>query len=64
MTIRPMTLKELAVAYGVSRSTMRRWLLRHAATIGPRGSGRQTFSTSQVALIFRLLDVPEAKNPD
>lgn len=59
MVIRAMTLKELAVAYQVSPSTMRRWLSRHAEEIGARPDGRQAYTASQVETIYRILDVPE-----
>ncbi len=59
MVIRAMTLKELAVAYRVSRSTMRRWLTLHTDEIGRRPDGRQAYTARQVEIIYQVLDLPE-----
>ncbi len=59
MVFRAMTLKELAAAYRVNRSTMRRWLSRHADEIGRRPDGRQAYTPRQVEIIYRLFDAPE-----
>lgn len=59
MKIHPMTLKELASLYGVSRSTMYRWIHRHVDEVGKRKPGMHVYTASQVAAIFRILDPPE-----
>lgn len=59
MKIRPMTVKELAAEYRVSRATMHRWLKAHAKEIGERHPGMQSYTVGQVETIYRLLDVPE-----
>lgn len=60
MKIKPMTVKELAGAYKVGRSTMYRWLRAHADKIGPRRDGCRFYSVKQVKKIFEIFDVPEA----
>lgn len=64
MKIKPMTVKELAWAYNVSRSTMYRWLRAHADEIGPRRDGCRFYSVRQVKIIFSIFDVPEAFSED
>lgn len=59
MTIHPMTLKELAAVYGVSRTTMYRWLKPHRDKIGYKKPGMRFYTATQVAAIFKVLDPPE-----
>ncbi len=54
--VKPCTVKELALMYGVSRITFRKWLNKFKAELGER-NGRY-FSIPQVKIIFRHLDVP------
>ena len=59
MSIHPMTVKELAAVYGVSRTTMYRWINRHLNEIGRRKPGMRFYTAKQVAIIFRIFDPPE-----
>ncbi len=56
ITVRPYTIKELSMLYGVSRITFRKWLNKFKQELGER-SGRY-FSIPQVKIIFRHLDLP------
>jgi hypothetical protein len=55
--IRPYTHGELALQYGVSWKTLRRWLKRYEAEIGPKMG--HFYSANQVATIFKLLGPPQ-----
>jgi transposase-like protein len=54
--IRPYTLSELSVLYGVTTKTMRNWILCHQESIGKR-VGR-LYTTLQVEIIFEKLGMP------
>lgn len=51
--IKPYGISELADKYGVSRHTMRRWLVKHKKIIGER-EGR-LYTALQVKLIFERI---------
>ncbi|MCM1168743.1 MAG: DUF4248 domain-containing protein [Bacteroides sp.] len=58
MKVKPMTVKELAGAYNVHPSTIRRWFRKHRDEIGPRRDGSRFYSVRQVKIIFSIFDVP------
>lgn len=53
-----MTVKDLAIAYEVHPSTIRRWIKKHLDEIGPRRDGSRFYSVRQVKVIFSIFDVP------
>lgn len=53
---KPCTVKELAAMYNVSTKTIRKWLLPHQASIGPKTGWY--FTTLQVRIIFERLGAP------
>jgi transposase len=56
ITIKPYTIRELSLLYGVSRITFRRWLNKFKQELGNR-AGRY-YSIPQVKVIFKHLDFP------
>lgn len=58
MKVKPMTVKDLAIAYEVHPSTIRRWIKKHLDEIGPRRDGSRFYSVRQVKVIFSIFDVP------
>ena len=54
--IRPHTPAELAMLYGVSKSTFNKWLKRHREAIGERDG--HFYTTLQVKIIFAKLGPP------
>ena len=54
--IRAYSLKELAIIYGISRKTFKRWIIPFFDEIGER-QGRY-YNVAQVKIIFNKLGVP------
>jgi hypothetical protein len=57
LTIRPYTHKELAVFYGVSWVTFRKWLRPYEIDIGPKTG--HFYNSRQVEIIFLRLGYPK-----
>jgi len=57
LTIRPYTHKELAVAYGVSWVTFRKWLKPYENEIGLKTG--HFYNSRQVEIIFQRLGYPK-----
>jgi len=54
--VRPYTHKELAVLYGVSWPTLRKWMRPFANNIGKKSG--HFYNTRQVEIIFKELGMP------
>lgn len=57
--VRPYSIKELSILYGVSSKVLRKWMLPIKEKIGKRNGFY--YSVSQVELIFSFIKVPYKK---
>ncbi|MBL7732296.1 MAG: hypothetical protein JNM88_14050 [Chitinophagaceae bacterium] len=60
--LKPYSLKELALMYGVSNPTMKNWIHRHKEKIGERIG--HYYLISQVKTIFHVLGSPGTSDDD
>ncbi len=56
LPIKPYSLHELALLYGVCGRTMKKWLVAHCPAVGPK-TGR-FYTALQVKIIFERLGLP------
>jgi hypothetical protein len=59
IVIKPYTHQDLTALYGVSKSTLRRWLRPHHLEIGEKYG--HFYTSRQVAIIFSLIGWPPGK---